>query len=148
MAFEDLYQEIILDHSRHPRNAASLDHIPEENVHENPSCGDSLKLELILGEDKSVERIRFDGRGCAISMASASIMTEQLKGKSLEEAKAKIAEFLQVMRGEAPADCLDDRDELVCLKGVIQFPLRVKCATLAWHALEENLNISVPSPRT
>jgi len=85
MAFEDLYQEIILDHSRHPRNAASLDHIPEESIHENPSCGDSIKLELILGSDGTVERVRFDGRGCAISMASASIMTEQLQGKSLDE---------------------------------------------------------------
>ena len=75
MAFDDLYQEIILDHYRNPRNAESLDHVSEENVHENPTCGDSVKLEVLVDSEGKVERVRFDGNGCAISVASASMMS-------------------------------------------------------------------------
>ena len=140
MALEDLYQDIILDHYRNPRNSASLDHIPIENVHENPVCGDMLKLEVLVNKDGVLERILFDGKGCAISTASASIMTEEIAGKSVEEARRIAHSFIQIMRGEKSPDALDEMGDLVCLRGVIQYPLRVKCATLAWHALLESLN--------
>ena len=139
MAFEDLYQEIILDHFRNPHNAEPLDHLPAERVHENPSCGDSIKLQVFVNERGNIEKIVFDGRGCAISVASASIMTELLNGKNLRQAQKQVDAFFQVMRGMKPAELLDDMGELVCLKGVINYPMRIKCATLAWHAAEESL---------
>jgi nitrogen fixation protein NifU and related proteins len=139
VAFDDLYQEIILDHYRNPRNAARLDQLPESSVHENPTCGDAIKLIARVDPQGIVEEILFDGKGCAISMASASIMTEELKGKPLVEVRERIQGFLRIMRGEAPADGLDDWGDLACLKGVISYPVRVKCATLAWHALESAL---------
>jgi nitrogen fixation NifU-like protein len=135
MAFDDLYQEIILDHYRNPRNSADLSHLSEENVHENPSCGDSVKI-LAVVKDGKIEKLEFDGTGCAISVASASMMTEILTGKSVNEAKRIIKEFQAVMRGEADRSALDQWGELVALSGVIDFPLRVKCATLSWHALD------------
>jgi nitrogen fixation NifU-like protein len=140
MALEDLYQDIILDHYRNPRNTASLDHIPIENVHENPVCGDMLKLELSVNKNGVLEKILFDGKGCAISTASASIMTEETAGKDLEEVRNIVISFIQIMRGERSPDTLDEMGDLVCLKGVIQYPVRVKCATLAWHALLESIN--------
>jgi nitrogen fixation protein NifU and related proteins len=139
VAFDDLYQEIILDHYRNPRNAAKLDHLPETAVHENPTCGDALKLIARVDAQGIVEEILFDGKGCAISMASASIMTEELKGRPVAEVRERIQGFLRIMRGEASADALDDWGDLACLKGVISYPVRVKCATLAWHALDSAL---------
>jgi nitrogen fixation NifU-like protein len=138
MEYDDLYQEIILDHYRSPRNAAALDHVPQAMVHENPSCGDSLKLEVSVREG-TVERVRFDGTGCAISTASASLMTEQVRGKSVEGARKLADTFIRTMRGENPPDILDAMDDLAAFKGVIRFPVRVKCATLAWHALLQSL---------
>ncbi len=140
MAFDDLYQEIILDHYRNPRNAAKLDQVPDTAVHENPTCGDSLKLVARVNADGIVEEILFDGKGCAISMASASIMTEELKGRPIAEARERVREFLGIMRGEGDPALLDERGDLACLKGVISYPVRVKCATLAWHALEGALD--------
>jgi nitrogen fixation NifU-like protein len=140
MAFHDLYQEIILEHYRNPRNAGSLEHIEEAIAHENPACGDTLKLHLQIDQEQRVEDILFDGQGCAISMASASIMTELVKGKPVFEVKKLIDSFSAVMRGEAEPDLLDEYGDLASLKGVIQYPVRVKCATLAWHALELTLD--------
>ena len=140
MAFDDLYQEIILDHYRNPRNAAKLDYVPESAAHENPSCGDTIKLVARVNPAGVVEEILFDGKGCAISMASASIMTEELKGRPLAEVQSRIGEFLAIMRGEGDAAVLEERGDLACLKGVISYPVRVKCATLAWHALESALS--------
>ncbi len=134
MEYDELYQEIILDHYRSPRNAAVLDNVPEAMAHENPSCGDSLKLEVAV-RDGTVEGVRFDGKGCAISTASASLMTEHMKGKTLEGARHLADTFIRTMRGEEPPETLDAMDDLVAFKGVIRFPVRVKCATLAWHAL-------------
>jgi nitrogen fixation protein NifU and related proteins len=139
MAFDDLYQEIILDHYRNPRNAEPLANISDELVHENPSCGDSVKIAVDVADDGTVRRIRFDGHGCAISVASASIMSEELVGKPVEKVRAWIERFVSVMRGTAPADDLDEFGDLVALKGIIQYPTRVKCATLAWHALNASL---------
>lgn len=139
MAFDDLYQEIILDHYRNPRNSADLSFIPEENVHENPSCGDSVKIHAVVTDGK-VERLEFDGKGCAISVASASMMTDLLTGKTVDEAKKVISVFQSIMRGEGDVSDLEEWGELAALSGVIDFPLRVKCATLSWHALEVTLS--------
>lgn len=133
--FDDLYQEIVLDHYRSPRNKARLDNVPESMVHENPSCGDSIKLEVIRGSDGRLSGIRFDGRGCAISTASASLMTEKLKGLSVEEARSVADSFIKSLRGDGPIEALDGMGDLAAFKGVAKFPVRVKCATLAWHAL-------------
>ena len=139
MAFDDLYQEIILDHYRNPRNSADLTFISEENVHENPSCGDSVKILAVVKEGK-VEKLEFDGKGCAISVASASMMTDLLAGKTVDEAKRVIKRFQAIMRGEGEPSELDEWGELAALSGVIDFPLRVKCATLSWHALDVTLS--------
>lgn len=136
---DDLYMEIILDHYKSPRNKADLSHIDDDQVHENPSCGDSVKLEISLGDDGRISDVRFDGHGCAISTASASLMTERLPGLTPEEAKGFIDVFLQVLRGDIPPERLEDWGDLAVLGGVVQFPMRVKCATLAWHAARKNL---------
>src|SRR5512143_3497641 len=107
MAFDDLYQEIILDHYRNPRNAAKLDQVPDTAVHENPTCGDSIKLLARVNDRGIVDEILFEGKGCAISMASASIMTEELKGRPIAEVRGRVREFLGIMRGEGDAAQLD-----------------------------------------
>ncbi len=135
MAFDDLYQEIILDHAKHPRNKENLDFISEDEVHENPTCGDSIKLAVDLFDDGKLERVRFDGDGCAISTSSASMMTEIVEGKSKEEVLKMIKSFILIMRNEDKSS-LEDWGDLIALEGVIKYPLRVKCATLPWHALE------------
>ncbi len=139
MDFNELYQEVILDHYRRPRGAASLAHLPESRVHENPACGDSIKVQVSAGRDGVVREVLFDGRGCAISTASASLMTELLNGKHLQEVRRLAHTFIGIMRGEREAELLDRWGELSCLKGVIRYPVRVKCATLAWHALLDAL---------
>ena len=133
-AFDDLYQEIVMDHYRRPRNKEPLDHIPQSMAHENPTCGDSIKLEVVVDDDRRVTRVRFDGRGCAISTASASLMTEKLIGMTVAEARAYAGSFIRALRGEAPVETLDDMGDLAAFKGIASFPVRVKCATLAWHA--------------
>jgi len=139
MAFEDLYQEIILDHYRHPRNFADLSDVPDEEAHENPTCGDSVKLVVDVDEDGIVQSIRYNSRGCAISVASASLMSERLRGLTVAEALERVSTFMRILRGEEPEASLEDWGDLVALEGVAQYPLRVKCATLAWHALEDAL---------
>jgi nitrogen fixation NifU-like protein len=134
-AFDDLYQEIIMDHYRTPRGKAVLDHVPQSMAHENPTCGDSIKLEVLLDEGRRVERVRFDGSGCAISTASASLMTETLRGLTIAEARERAATFIKALRGELPASALDEMGDLAAFKGMTSFPVRVKCATLAWHAI-------------
>lgn len=136
---DDLYMEIILDHYKSPRNKADLSHLSDDNMHENPSCGDTIKLEILLGDDGRITSARFDGHGCAISTASASLMTERLAGKTPDEARELIGVFLKVLRGEEPSERLEEWGDLAVLGGVVQFPMRVKCATLAWHALEKAL---------
>ena len=141
-AFDDLYQEIIMDHYRSPRGKARLDDIPQAMVHENPTCGDTIKLEVVVA-DGGVERVRFDGHGCAISTASASLMTESLRGLSVADARERADTFIKALRGEIPASVLDAMGDLAAFKGMASFPVRVKCATLAWHALLVSLP---PSP--
>lgn len=145
MAFEDLYQEIILDHYRHPRNFDDLSDVSEQEVYENPTCGDSVKLVVDVNEDGIVQGIRYNSRGCAISVASASLMSERLKGLTVAEALDRVREFMSILRGESKEKGLEDWGDLIALEGVAQYPLRVKCATLAWHALEHALEHSAGS---
>ena len=141
-AFDDLYQEIIMDHYRFPRGKARLDNIPQAMAHENPTCGDTIKLEVVVA-DGGVERVRFDGHGCAISTASASLMTETVAGLPVEEARERADTFIKALRGEVPVAVLDSMGDLAAFKGLATFPVRVKCATLAWHAFL----VSLPSSK-
>lgn len=127
-----LYQELIIDHGRHPRNFKKL---PQANcVKEgfNPLCGDRLTLYLQIEDDRIIEA-SFEGAGCAISMASASLMTQVLKGKSVTEAHALFDIFHQAVTGAAHEDAHEKLGKLAVLQGVREFPARVKCATLSWH---------------
>ena len=142
MESRDLYQDIILDHGRKPRNFHKLDH-PSHFAHgHNPLCGDRVTVYLEI-ENGRVKDVSFEGRGCAISTASASLMTEVLKGKTLAEADALFKAFhAEVTGGETPAmpEALqEDFERLEPLEGVKAYPARVKCATLAWHAFEAAL---------
>ena len=139
MAFDDLSQEIILDHYRNPRNSADLSSVSEENVHENPSCGDAVKIRAMVASDGKISKVEFEGAGCAISVASASMMTEIVVGRETDEALDLIEIFQKIMRGEESPAQLKSWGDIEALEGVISFPLRVKCATLAWHALEVTL---------
>jgi nitrogen fixation NifU-like protein len=132
----DLYQEVILDHSKRPRNFGKPARANHTAQGHNPLCGDRVTIYLDLGKDGRVKEVTFEGSGCAISMASASIMTEMLKGKTVDEAKTLFEKFHDVVTGEDEglngADGVD-LDRLEALSGVREFPMRVKCATLAWH---------------
>ncbi|MCS6918474.1 MAG: SUF system NifU family Fe-S cluster assembly protein [Fimbriimonadales bacterium] len=133
----ELYQEIILDHYRQPRGRGEL--APPKITQEgfNPSCGDEVIIDLRV-EDGRIVDVRFHGQGCSISQASASMMTEAVKGKTLEEAYALIQRATALVKGELEGD-MDTLGDIVALAGVRNFPVRVKCATLAWHTLEEAL---------
>ena len=136
---KDLYQEVIVDHNRSPRNFGKLDPAGRTLEGFNPLCGDRLTLYLDLDDDDRISDIRFDGHGCAISIASASLMTEGVKGKSVEEAAAIFADFHELL-----TDTNQDIDpvamgKLAVLAGVREYPSRVKCATLCWHTLRELL---------
>jgi nitrogen fixation NifU-like protein len=145
---DDLYREVILEHYKSPRNRGRL---PEPDVAtrgHNPLCGDDVEISLDV-EDGAVQDIRFLGRGCAISQASASMLTEAVKGKSLTEARQLVAGFKAMMRGETPTD-VNLRD-VEALQGVRNVPVRIKCAMLAWTTLEEALDLAerangTPSP--
>ena len=128
---EELYEEIILDHYRRPRNKGKVD--PSDIVaHDsNPLCGDEVDISARFDNGRIAE-LKFDGKGCAICTASASIMTQKLVGKTLPEARLLIGGFLNMMRGEAPFGGKEMGD-LKALEGVLKFPVRVKCATLAWN---------------
>jgi nitrogen fixation NifU-like protein len=136
MALDDLYREVILDHYAHPRNRGRVE--PSDIVVEgaNPLCGDELRLSARIREGR-VEDVKFEGHGCSISQASASMMTDTVKGKSLDEARRLITEFKDMMHGHDPSPDLGD---LLALAGVRKFPVRIKCATLAWVALEQGLD--------
>lgn len=135
----ELYQQVILDHSRKPRNYGELSP-PCEHVHgDNPSCGDEVDLYVRFGESGEIEEIKFSGQGCAISQASASMMTQKVKGKGKAEVTKMTEDFRRVVTGdEEPAE-VDELGELQLLEGVRKFPQRVKCAMLAWRALEQSL---------
>jgi nitrogen fixation NifU-like protein len=134
---DDLYQETILDHSKRPRNFHSMDDANRKAEGYNPLCGDKLKLFLRV-EDDIVKEASFLGAGCAISTASASLMTESLKGKNRAEALKLLDEFHELLTTDVQA--AKDLGKLVVFCGVRDYPARVKCATLAWHTLRSALN--------
>jgi nitrogen fixation NifU-like protein len=142
----ELYQEVILDHGKHPRNFRRPDDANRQAHGHNPMCGDTLFVYLIIGDDGIIQDCAFKGKGCAISMASASMMTEIVKGKTEAEAKVLFEHFHHICTHdeESPhaADSLDPDalERLEVLSGVRTFPVRVKCATLAWHTLESALH--------
>ena len=150
MNLKELYQEIILDHGKNPRNLRKTENFNKDAKGNNPLCGDNVHVYLKLNENKKVEDISFEGSGCAISMASASIMTDLVKGKNEHEVKEIVEDFLGMIKEnpELKSKNLkeDDKTKLMCLSGVKQYPMRVKCATLSWHTLVsamENKGIEV-----
>ncbi|MDP9727576.1 Fe-S cluster assembly sulfur transfer protein SufU [Alicyclobacillus tolerans] len=133
MQLDELYRQVIMDHYQHPRNQGKLEEAAVSVELRNPSCGDEIRLQLLL-QDGKVEDVRFEGSGCSISMASASMMTEAIKGQSVDKALELAHQFRAMMRGEeVDAEALGD---LEALQGVSKFPARIKCATLAWQALD------------
>jgi nitrogen fixation NifU-like protein len=135
----ELYQEIILDHNKHPRNCRSLGDANHHAEGYNPLCGDKVTI-YIKVKDGMIDEISFEGSGCAISTASASLMTEALKGKSLEQAARMFESFHGVVTGK-PGAVLQENDslKLAVFHGVSDYPIRVKCATLPWHTLQAAL---------
>ncbi len=135
----ELYQTVILDHSKTPRNFGKLETANRSARGYNPLCGDRVLLHLEI-EGDTIRNASFEGSGCAISTASASLMTDAIKGKQLDEAEALFERFHRLVTGAEEADPLDsDLGKLAVLGGVREFPMRVKCATLVWHALRSAL---------
>jgi len=139
----ELYQQLIIDHGRHPRNHCACDQATHTHEGYNPLCGDKVKIYVEVEED-CIRQLTFEGTGCAISMASASMMTDALKDKSVDEAKKVFYAFRDVVTGEQQAS--ENLGKLGVLAGVSAYPMRVKCATLAWHTFMsaiENSNETV-----
>ena len=140
MDLKQLYQDIILEHGKSPRNFGKCERYTHEAKGHNPLCGDQVHVYLKLNKEKKVENLTFEGSGCAISIASTSIMTELVQGKSIEISKKIISEFLNMIKNtrEIKSEHLDEdqKTKIMSLSGVKQYPMRVKCATLAWHTLE------------
>ena len=146
MDLKDLYQEIILDHGKNPRNLGKFDNYNKDAKGNNPLCGDNVHVYLRLNENKKVEDIAFEGHGCAISMASASIMTDMVRGKEEKEVKEIVTDFLGMIKEKDSLETNilkdDEKTKLMSLSGVKQYPMRVKCATLSWHTLTSALDDS------
>ena len=144
MDLKDLYQEIILDHGKNPRNLGKFDNYNKDAKGNNPLCGDNVHVYLRLNENKKVEDIAFEGHGCAISMASASIMTDMVRGKEEKEVKEIVTDFLGMIKEKESLETNilkdDEKTKLMSLSGVKQYPMRVKCATLSWHTLTSALD--------
>ena len=139
MDLKQLYQDIILEHGKSPRNFGKCDKYTHQAKGHNPLCGDQVHVYLKLNNEKNVDNVTFEGTGCAISIASTSIMTELVKGKSQVSAKKIIKDFLNMIKNEQDIDSNelneDQKIKIMSLSGVKQYPMRVKCATLAWHTL-------------
>jgi len=144
MDLKELYQDIILEHGKNPKNLGKCKGYNYNAKGYNPLCGDKVHVYLKLDNKKKVEELSFEGEGCAISLASASIMTELVKGKSFDEAKDIMSSFLNMIKNnsELQSNHLDEdqKIKLMSLSGVKQFPMRVKCATLSWHTLVSAMN--------
>ena len=138
-SLRELYQDVILDHSRHPRHFGPLEGATHQGEGHNPLCGDRVKIYLLLDASGRIADLTFEGKGCAISQASASLMTEMLMGRSVEEAEKLMGGFLHLVKGEETELVGDDRERLEVMAGVSAFPMRVKCATLAWHTMKSAL---------
>ena len=139
MDLKELYKDIILEHGKSPRNFGKCEKYTHEGKGYNPLCGDQVKIYLKLNNNREVENLTFEGSGCAISIASTSIMTELVKEKSVESTKKIVIDFLNMIKKTSEIKSKDlDEDEkikIMSLSGVKQYPMRVKCATLAWHTL-------------
>jgi nitrogen fixation NifU-like protein len=142
---DDLYREVILEHYKSPRNRGRLTEPDVATRGHNPLCGDDVEISMDV-EAGTVHDIRFLGRGCSISQASASMLTEAVKGKSIAEARQLVAGFKAMMRGETPTDV--NLLDLEALQGVRNVPVRIKCAMLAWTTLEEGLDLAERGQRT
>ena len=143
MELKELYQEIILDHGKNPRNFGKCKDFTSDAKGHNPLCGDKVHIYARLNKDKKILNLSFEGEGCAISLASASILTDILKGKDFNVAKIIIDNFLNLIK-ESKSITLnslndDQKTTLMSLSGVKDFPMRVKCATMAWHTLSNVL---------
>ncbi len=141
---DELYREIILDHYRKPRNKGRLEHAEMSAEGLNPVCGDEIRLELRLGPDGRIAEVAFGGRGCSISQASASMLTEDVKGRTVADARTLIEQFRAMMTegGDPPQD---NSGDIESLQGVAKFPARVKCAMLSWNVLRRAMNEGVAS---
>ncbi len=138
----DLYQELILDHNRRPRNRRKIDAPDHKAEGYNPLCGDRVTV-FVKVDNNMVKEVTFEGSGCAISTASASLMTESLKGKSLDEAKALFRKFHRMVTGQpAESENGPELGKLEVFSGVCRYPARVKCATLVWHTINAALDES------
>jgi nitrogen fixation NifU-like protein len=138
LALDELYKEVILDHYKNPRNKHALPGADVSLSRNNPLCGDEITIHAHLLEGRVAE-VAFEGRGCSISQASASMLTESVGGKPTDEAGALAADFRSMMEGKHEPD--EDRfGDLVALKGVVKYPVRIKCAVLAWDVLQEALS--------
>jgi len=132
-----LYQQVILDHYKKPRNKGAVESAVFRKHLHNPTCGDDVEVQVSLGADGRIDDVKWNGRGCSISMASASMMSVAMKGKTLAEARELMQNFFSMMKGEAGS--YKHLGEIQALSGVSKFPVRIKCATLAWHCLEEGM---------
>ena len=139
MDLKDLYQQLILDHGKNPRNLGKFENFNKDAKGHNPLCRDKVHVYLKLDENKKISDIKFEGEGCAISMASASIMTELMKNKEEPEVKELIDDFLKMIKDSPELSSKiiseDEKTKLMSLSGVKKYPMRVKCATLRWHTL-------------
>ena len=139
MDLKELYQEIILDHGKNPRNLRKTENFNKDAKGHNPLCGDKVHIFLKVDENNKISDIAFEGSGCAISMASASIMTDLMKEKKEVEVKELVDDFLEMIKKnpELKSKILaeDEKTKLMSLSGVKKYPMRVKCATMAWHTL-------------
>jgi nitrogen fixation NifU-like protein len=138
-SLRELYQDVILDHSKHPRHFGPLPEATNTAEGYNPLCGDRVKVNLIVDAKGRIADIKFEGKGCAISQASASMMTDMVVGRTLAEAETLMGGFLHLVKGEDTELTGEDRERLDVMAGVSAFPMRVKCATLAWHTMKSAL---------
>ena len=137
MQLDDLYRRVIMDHYKNPRNRGKFEDGAVTVDLNNPTCGDRISLQLVV-ENGIVKDAKYTGDGCSISMSSASMMTDAVKGKTFEEAKELASRFSQLMQGEDVT--FDDYEDIEALSGVNKFPARIKCATLAWNALKKGID--------
>jgi nitrogen fixation NifU-like protein len=137
VALDDIYKEVILDHYKNPRNKRDLPGAERSCTRNNPLCGDEITV-LVREDGDTIAEVTFQGAGCSISQSSASMMTEAVTGKKVDEAKALAGDFRGMMAGEVEPD-EDGFGDLVALKGVVKYPIRIKCAVLAWDVLQEAL---------
>jgi nitrogen fixation NifU-like protein len=138
MSLDDLYKEVILDHYKSPRNKRALEAATVSLQKNNPLCGDEITIHARIEDGKVVE-VAFEGQGCSISQASASMLTESVGGRSIEEASGLATDFRAMMEGRTEPD-EDELGDLMALKGVVKYPVRIKCAVLGWDVLQDALS--------